>query len=39
LGINIALDEIVKNKGTQFDPDAVDACLRLFNQRDYKIIA
>ena len=30
LGIEAALDEIEKNKGTRYDADVVDACIRLF---------
>lgn len=37
LGLDAALDEITKNRGRLFDPDAVDACLRLFNEKGYKI--
>ena len=36
LGINKALDEISKNKGVLFDPDAVDTCLKLFKEKDFK---
>jgi HD-GYP domain-containing protein (c-di-GMP phosphodiesterase class II) len=32
LGIDIALGEISKNKGIFYDPDAVDACLRLISE-------
>jgi PAS domain S-box-containing protein len=38
LGLNAALDEITKNKGALYDPDAVDACLRLFNEMGYKMV-
>jgi HD-GYP domain-containing protein (c-di-GMP phosphodiesterase class II) len=38
-GIEVALDEITKNKGTLYDPELVDACLRLFREKDYKLIA
>jgi HD-GYP domain-containing protein (c-di-GMP phosphodiesterase class II) len=31
LGIGKALEEILKNKGKLFDPDAVGACEKLFN--------
>jgi PAS domain S-box-containing protein/putative nucleotidyltransferase with HDIG domain len=31
LGIDIALEEISKNRGKLYDPDVVDACLELFN--------
>ncbi len=30
LGINMALDEIVRFKGTRYDPDVADACLEVF---------
>ena len=32
LGTDKALEEIEKNKGTLYDPEAVDACLRLFSE-------
>jgi len=31
-GIERALDEISRNKGTLYDPDVVDVCLKLFEQ-------
>ncbi len=34
-GIVIALDEIEKNRGILYDPDVVDACLRLFKKKAY----
>jgi HD-GYP domain-containing protein (c-di-GMP phosphodiesterase class II) len=37
LGLNAALDEITKNKGTLYDPSVVDACLRIFNEHGYRI--
>ena len=36
LGIDAALDEISKNKGKLYDPDVVDACIRLFREKDFK---
>ncbi len=33
LGIGVALDEIERGRGTLFDANVVDACLRLFRQR------
>jgi PAS domain S-box-containing protein len=36
LGIDKALEEISKQKGALYDPDAVDACLKLFNERGFK---
>ncbi|MEK6557752.1 MAG: HD-GYP domain-containing protein, partial [Candidatus Margulisiibacteriota bacterium] len=38
LGINAALDEIVKNKGVLYDPEVVDVCLKLFNEKGYKLV-
>jgi len=35
LGIQMALAEIVQNKGTLYEPDAVNACLRLFIEKGY----
>ncbi|RLE34183.1 histidine kinase, partial [Candidatus Acetothermia bacterium] len=32
LGIDRALEEISKNKGTKYDPEVVDACLTLFTE-------
>jgi putative nucleotidyltransferase with HDIG domain/PAS domain S-box-containing protein len=34
--IDNALDEIANNRATLYDPDAVDACLRLFKDKGYK---
>ncbi|MCX5840902.1 MAG: hypothetical protein NTY16_05495, partial [Deltaproteobacteria bacterium] len=31
-----ALDEISAHRGSQYDPDVVDACLRLFNEKGDK---
>jgi len=31
-GIDAALKEISQNRGTLYDPDAVDACLKLFRE-------
>ncbi|MDD5008677.1 MAG: PAS domain S-box protein [Syntrophorhabdaceae bacterium] len=36
LGIDLALEEIVKNKGILYDPGAVDACVRLFREKGFK---
>ncbi len=35
LGIDEALDEIEKNRGTIYDPEVVDVCLRLFREKGY----
>ena len=37
LGIDAALEEIEKNKGTLYDADAVDVCLRLFREKGFKL--
>ncbi|RPJ13207.1 MAG: HD domain-containing protein, partial [Desulfobacteraceae bacterium] len=37
LGIEIALDEIEKNKGLFYDVQIVDTCLRLFREKGYKM--
>ncbi|PKN37652.1 MAG: hypothetical protein CVU62_07960 [Deltaproteobacteria bacterium HGW-Deltaproteobacteria-2] len=36
LGIEAALKEIEKNKGTLYDIDVADACLRLFSENKYR---
>jgi PAS domain S-box-containing protein len=36
-GIEVALDEVTKNKGIIYDPEIVDACLRLFREKNYKL--
>jgi HD-GYP domain-containing protein (c-di-GMP phosphodiesterase class II) len=35
-GAGDALEEILHNKGTLYDPEVVDACLRVFYERDFK---
>jgi HD-GYP domain-containing protein (c-di-GMP phosphodiesterase class II) len=37
LGIDAALNEIEKNRGTQYDNTVVDACLRLFREKGYQL--
>ena len=37
LGIDLALREISKNRGSSYDPKVVDACLRLFNEKSYRL--
>ena len=37
LGIEAALEEIEKNKGTLYDNAAADACLRLFREKGYQL--
>ena len=36
LGIDAALEEISKNKGILYDPEVVDACIKLFREKDFK---
>ncbi len=36
LGINKALEEITQNKGTLYDPEVVDAYLKLFKEKGFK---
>jgi len=38
LGIDAALDEIVRYRGVLYDPEVVDACLRLFHEKGYTIV-
>ncbi len=37
LGIDQALAEILKNRGRLYDPDVVDTCLALFNDKAYTL--
>jgi putative nucleotidyltransferase with HDIG domain len=37
LGIDRALEEILKNKGILYDPAVVDACLKLFKEKGFKL--
>jgi PAS domain S-box-containing protein/putative nucleotidyltransferase with HDIG domain len=37
LGVNVALEEILKGRGTQFDAEVVDTCLHLFREKDFKL--
>jgi len=36
LGIDAALEETSKNRGILYDPEVVDACLRLFREKEFK---
>jgi len=36
MGIDKALEEIEKSKGKLYDPETVDACLRLFREKGFK---
>jgi HD-GYP domain-containing protein (c-di-GMP phosphodiesterase class II) len=37
LGMDAALEEIERNRGTFYDPDVVDACLRIFRDKGYQL--
>ena len=37
LGIDVALEEIEKNKDGIYDPQVVDACLRIFKEKKFKL--
>jgi len=39
LGIDAALAEIEKNKGIFYDSTVADACMRLFREKGYKMLA
>jgi putative nucleotidyltransferase with HDIG domain len=36
VGLDSALDEISQNRGTLYDPQAVDVCLRLFREKSFQ---
>jgi response regulator RpfG family c-di-GMP phosphodiesterase len=36
LGIEIALEEIIKNKGTLYDAESVDICVKLIQENNFK---
>ena len=38
LGIDLALEEISRNKGILYDADAVDVCLKLFREKGYTLV-
>jgi PAS domain S-box-containing protein/putative nucleotidyltransferase with HDIG domain len=38
LGLSAALDEISRSRGTLYDPQVVDACLRLFRDKSFRIV-
>jgi PAS domain S-box-containing protein/putative nucleotidyltransferase with HDIG domain len=35
LGVEIGLEEITRNRGKLYDPQVVDACVRLFTEKDF----
>jgi HD-GYP domain-containing protein (c-di-GMP phosphodiesterase class II) len=36
LSIDEALEEITQNKGVLYDPEVVDACLKLFTEKGFR---
>jgi HD-GYP domain-containing protein (c-di-GMP phosphodiesterase class II) len=38
-GIEVALDEITKNKGILYDPEVADACLKVFREGGYQLVS
>jgi HD-GYP domain-containing protein (c-di-GMP phosphodiesterase class II) len=36
LGIEVALEEIIKNKGTLYESQVVDVCVKLFREKGFK---
>jgi len=38
LGVDMALEEIARGRGNKFDPNAVDACVRLFREKGYRFL-
>ena len=39
LGLEKALEEIERGKGTHYDPQVVDACVRLFKEKGFTFVA
>jgi putative nucleotidyltransferase with HDIG domain len=39
LGVDVALEEIEKNRGRLYDPDVADACLRLFHEKGCALVS
>ncbi len=39
LGINVALNEIEKNRGILYDSAVADACLRLFREKGFQLVS
>lgn len=37
LGLNQAINELNKNKGTLYDPDAADACIAIVSKRNFRL--
>jgi len=34
-GLELAMEEISRNRGSLYDPEVVDACLRVFNEQRF----
>jgi PAS domain S-box-containing protein/putative nucleotidyltransferase with HDIG domain len=39
LGINVALNAILEERGTLFDPEVVDACIKVFTEKNFHFTA
>ncbi len=39
LGVDVALEEISKNRGRFYDPEVADACVRLFREKGYALVS
>jgi len=37
-GVDAALDEVDKNRGILYDPEVVDACVKLFKEKGYTLV-
>ncbi len=37
LGVEVALEEIVKNRGILYDPEVADVCMRLFTEKGFAL--
>jgi putative two-component system response regulator len=35
LGLDVALEEIIRNRGVFYDPATVDICVRLFREKKF----
>jgi putative two-component system response regulator len=38
LGLDAAMDEIIRNRGVLYHPDAVDCCVSLFCEKGYQLV-
>jgi hypothetical protein len=36
LGIDVALEEIIRNKGILYEPRVVDVCVKLFREKGFR---